>query len=144
MTMLPMIYASNVSTNTLSIVTATLFGLVLYFVVVKAVLIMVYMIPQSFPDEVMRIISAGIGDLGQSRALSTMETSDGTARAGLGTLQGMDQASGSAFKAKLERDRKREEDAKKLADKLAAGAAASAGASEKTSSINGSGGFPGN
>ena len=134
MTMLPMIYASNVSTNTLSIVTATLFGLVLYFVVVKAVLIMVYMIPQSFPDEVMRIISAGIGDLGQSRALSTMETSDGTARAGLGTLQGMDQASGSAFKAKLERDRTRAEDAKKLAARLNS---ADSGAMDKPSDISG-------
>lgn len=107
MTLLPMMYATNVSTNTLSAITATLFGLVLYFVVVKAVLVMIYMIPQSFPDEVMRIISAGIGDLGQSRALSTMETSEGTSRAGIETLRGVDRASGEGFQAKLDSDRKK-------------------------------------
>lgn len=105
MTLLPMMYATNVSTNTLSVVTATLFGLVLYFVVVKAVLVMVYMIPQSFPDEVMRIISAGIGDLGQSKGLSTMEASDNTSRAGIETLRGVDRASGESFNAKLGKDK---------------------------------------
>lgn len=119
MTLLPMMYASNVSTNALSVITATIFCLILYFTVVKAVLIMVYMIPQSFPDEVMRIISAGIGDLGQSRALSTMETSDGTARTAVGTLERSNAASGEAMKANL--------DARRQAKKEVAANAASAG-----------------
>lgn len=138
MTLLPMMYASNVSTNTLSVITATLFGLVLYFVVVKAVLIMVYMIPQSFPDEVMRIISAGIGDLGQSRALSTMETSDGTARAGLSTLQGVDRASGEGFKAKIADERKKVEDRKRQDDMRSAVAEAFQNSNVKTDEIDGS------
>lgn len=138
MTLLPMMYASNVSTNTLSVITATLFGLVLYFVVVKAVLIMVYMIPQSFPDEVMRIISAGIGDLGQSRALSTMETSDGTARAGLSTLQGVDRASGEGFKAKIADERKKAEDKKREDNMRSAVAEAFQNTNVKTDEINGS------
>lgn len=114
LTLLPMMFTTNVSTNTLSIITMTLFGLVLYFTVIKGVLVMVYMIPQSFPDDVMRIISAGIGDLGQSKAMGTMETSEGTARAGIQTLQGIDKASGESFQAKLkERRDTAEKNAKK-------------------------------
>lgn len=135
MTLLPMMYASNVSSNTISVITATLFGLALYFVVVKAVLVMVYMIPQSFPDEVMRIISAGIGDLGQSRALSTMETSDGTARAGIGALQGIDKASGDSFKAKITAQKDAAEKAQRDANRRFA----EASSDTKPAQISGSG-----
>lgn len=112
MTLLPMMFASNISTNTLSIITSTLFGLILYFTVIKATLVMVYMIPQSFPDEVMRIISAGIGDLGQSRALSTMETSEGTSRVAIGTLSNISQSQSESTKGHLADRRRKAEDAK--------------------------------
>jgi conjugal transfer/type IV secretion protein DotA/TraY len=76
MTLLPMLYLNNVSTNSWSVVVATMFGLVFYFFVIKGVILLIYTIPQTFPDEVMRIISAGIGDLGQSRSMSTLESSN--------------------------------------------------------------------
>lgn len=131
-TLLPMMFASNVSTNALSVVTMTLFGLVLYFTVIKGVLLMIYMIPQSFPDDVMRIISAGIGDLGQGKAMSTMETSEGSSRVGLQTLQGVDKASGESFKAKIKSDRNAAERAS------GAAAAATRDNAAKPSQISGS------
>jgi conjugal transfer/type IV secretion protein DotA/TraY len=101
MTLLPMMFANNVSTNTISVIFATIFGLVLYFAVVKAVLLMVYMIPQSFPDEVMRIISAGIGDLGQTKGMGTMESSEGTGRIATQSMDAAGTASGEHFKGTI-------------------------------------------
>lgn len=77
-TLLPAMFASNVSTNTVTIMAATLFGLILYFVLVKAALTMVFLLPQSFPDEVLRFIGAGVGDLGQARGLAAVEPASQT------------------------------------------------------------------
>ncbi len=114
MTLLPVLFTNNVSTNTLSIIFATIFGLVLYFSVIKAVLVMVFMIPQSFPDEVMRIISAGIGDLGQSKGMSTMESSEGTGRLAQQSVDGMTLASSEGFKGTIKA--RQEKMAKKVAE----------------------------
>lgn len=91
-TLIPMMYVTSVSTNMLSIIFGTVFFLILYFVVVKGVLVMIYTIPQTFPDEVMRIISAGIGDLGQSRGMQEMHTGDNAARIATQTGVGMQAA----------------------------------------------------
>lgn len=73
LTLLPMVLGANVSTNAMSAILLTMFAVLLYFLVAKGVLMMVFFAPQSFPDDVMRIISAGIGDLGQGKALGSME-----------------------------------------------------------------------
>lgn len=110
MTLLPVLFTNNVSTNTLSIIFATIFGLVLYFSVIKAILVMVFMIPQSFPDEVMRIISAGIGDLGQSKGISTMEASEGSGRLAQQSVDAISVASSESFHGTIKH---RQEKAKK-------------------------------
>lgn len=103
-TLLPAMFTANVSTNTLSVVTATIFNLILYFAIAKAVLLMVYMLPQSFPDEILRFIGAGVGDLGASKGMQTMEASEGSSRVAIQSLQGMDRASGESFKGKIKAD----------------------------------------
>ena len=116
-TLIPMVYASNVSSNTISMFLVTAFGLVLYFIVVKGAITAIYMLPQSFPDDVMRIISAGIGDLGQSKAMSTMEAGAGAGRMAEESLNGINKASSENYKGKLKNLRDAKE--KKLADALA-------------------------
>ena len=113
-TLIPMVYVSNVSSNTLSVFLATAFGLVLYFIVVKGAIMAIYMLPQSFPDDVMRIISAGIGDLGQSKAMSTMEAGAGAGRMAEESLGGVGKASSEQFKGKLGQIKDKKE--KDLAD----------------------------
>lgn len=135
LTLLPMMVASNVSSNTLSVITATIFGLILYFVVVKAVLSMVFMLPQSFPDEVMKVISASTGDLGQSRALSTMEASEGSSRVGNETLNGINKNSSDQFKATLAKHKAKAEKEKE--------AAANANTQDSGKQIGGMGEGPG-
>ncbi len=86
LTLLPMVLAANVSTNVMSSVLLTIFSMLLYFLVVKGALMMVFFWPQSFPDDVMRIISAGIGDLGQGKAMNSMEASAPAAEAAGGKM----------------------------------------------------------
>lgn len=70
-TLLTMLQANHAATGVWSIIILGLFGLVLYMAVIKAALVMVFMAPQAFPDQVLQVISVGMGDLGQSQALST-------------------------------------------------------------------------
>lgn len=116
-TLIPLMYATNVSSNTFSVIFATIFCLILYFVVIKGVLVMVYSIPQSFPDEVMRIISAGIGDLGQSSGMSEIRTGGVGAAAAITTLGGIDRAGSEHIKGTMN---SRSEEAKKARNQAAA------------------------
>lgn len=135
MTLIPMMYISNVSSNTQSIVISTIFCLFLYFIVLKGVLVMVYSIPQSFPDEVMRIISAGIGDLGQSKSQSEMGASVGGTAAAIQTANNVDRAGSQHFRATL--NKQKEKAAEAAAD---AGEKANAvGSGDSSSQVSGAG-----
>lgn len=106
-TLIPMMYVTNSSSNMLSIMFGTLFCLILYFSIIKGVLVMIYTIPQSFPDEVMRVISAGIGDLGQSKSMGEMGAGGGAAAVGIQTASRMEEAGGKHLKATMEDRRNR-------------------------------------
>ncbi len=134
MTLFPMLFTNNVSTNTLSIIFATVFGLVLYFAVIKAVLVMVFMIPQAFPDEVMRIISAGIGDLGQSKGLSAMEASEGSGSHAQKSVDAISVASSEGFRGTIKH---RQERAKKDAADAAKKAKQAESSSTETEGLPG-------
>lgn len=103
LTLMPMMYTTNASTNFFSIIIGTLFCLFLYFAVIKGVLVMIYTIPQSFPDEVMRVINAGIGDLGQSRSMGEMGAGAGAAAIAVNTASRMDEAGDDHFRGTLRR-----------------------------------------
>lgn len=103
LTLLPMMYTTNASTNFFSIILGTLFCLFLYFAVIKGVLVMIYTIPQSFPDEVMRVINAGIGDLGQSKSQGEMGAGAGAAAIAVNTAGRMDDAGNDHFRGTLRR-----------------------------------------
>ena len=74
---------------------------------------MIYSIPQSFPDEVMRIISAGIGDLGQSRGMQEIGAGAAGAAVATSTMGGMDKAGSEHIKGTLKQKAKRANDAAK-------------------------------
>lgn len=118
-TLIPMLMASSASTNVISICLQLVFGLVLYVVIVKGAILMIFMTPQSFPDEVMRIISAGIGDLGQSKALSTMEAGEGSGRMAQQTIDGVSRAGSDHFKGMVNSKKEALADRKAKADELA-------------------------
>lgn len=103
MTLLPMMYTTNASTNFISIILGSLFCLFLYFAVIKGVLVMIYTIPQSFPDEVMRVINAGIGDLGQSKSMGEMGAGAGAAAIAVNTAGRLDQAGDEHFKGTMKK-----------------------------------------
>jgi hypothetical protein len=106
MTLIPMMYTNNNSTNMISAIFGTLFCLFLYFSVAKGVLVMIYTIPQSFPDEVMKIINAGMSDLGASAAKHEMSSGGHAAAAAITTAGSMSKAGGEHLKATLERREK--------------------------------------
>ncbi len=79
----------------------TIFCLILYFVVIKGAIVMIYTIPQTFPDEVLRIINAGIGDLGQSNANREMHSGGVAAGALVATAGAANAASAEHFTGTL-------------------------------------------
>lgn len=50
LTLLPMMVTRNASTSFMPLILGPLFVLFLYFAIVKGVIVMIYSIPQSFPD----------------------------------------------------------------------------------------------
>lgn len=116
LTLLPMLQANNESTGIWSLIIQSIFGLILYMSVVKAAMVMIFMAPQAFPDEVLRIISAGIGDLGQSKALSTAEASEHSARAASTAVDQLNKAGGEHIRGVVGKKR----DEKKAAMEAAA------------------------
>jgi conjugal transfer/type IV secretion protein DotA/TraY len=102
-TFITMMTANSASTDVTTVFLQIFFGLILYMVVVKGAIMMIYMIPQSFPDDVMKIISAGIGDLGQSKAMSTMEAGEGSGRAVQQGMDGLSKAGSDRFKGLVEK-----------------------------------------
>lgn len=108
-TLLPMLMASSASTSIFAVLFQLIFGLVLYMVVVQGALTMIFMAPQSFPDEVMKIISAGIGDLGQSSALGQMQAGGSTGRAAMQTVGSSTVAGGEHLKQFTGKVRARQE-----------------------------------
>ena len=64
---------------------------------------MIYTIPQPSPDEVMRVIHAGIGDLGQSNAQREMGAGGAAAGAAVGTAMEMERAGSEPMKGTLKR-----------------------------------------
>ncbi|MBL8510386.1 MAG: DotA/TraY family protein [Betaproteobacteria bacterium] len=53
----------------------TVFQLILYWFIAQALITWCFTLPQGLPDQVLKVISAGTGDLGENRALSTAESS---------------------------------------------------------------------
>lgn len=102
-TMIPMFYIANSSMSVFTVLLITMFGLILYFSVIKGVLVMIYTIPQSFPDEVMKIINAGIGDLGQSTAMQTIGGGAAGAAMAIQQTQGLSQSGEKHLEGTLKR-----------------------------------------
>ena len=136
MTLIPMMYATNVSTNMISVLFGTIFCLVLYFVVIKGAIVMIYTFPQTFPDEILRIINAGMGDLGQSKGDVAMNSGGLAAGALVATSGRVVDQSGEHFRGTLSRNKEARDELAKQADK-------DIGSSQSATAVdpNGSGGL---
>ncbi len=118
-TFLPAILGNEISAGTVSAFFITIFALILYFSVLKGVITWIFVLPQSLPDQVLRIISAGIGDLGEGRALQAAEASEGAGRLGAGSLDniskaGSEHATGAVKKRAMDAEKAKKEAGEKF------------------------------
>lgn len=142
MTMLPMMYTTNASTNMVSAIFGSIFCLLLYFTVLKGVIVMIYSIPQSFPDEVMRVINAQTGDLGQSRSMGEMSAGAAGAALAVGTANRMDAEADQRYSGTLKKRKEEADKAKAAHDGKQSAASGATESTDKASQMSGGGETP--